>query len=80
MCFFMDSLLENPRTRKRPKRGRKRLFNAAIHALRRRVERTVAWEDKCQRLWLRFQRLQQRHDGMQLRAYTWINLRTFCGP
>ena len=38
-CIFNAGLIpnipENPR--KRPKRGRKRLFNAAIHALRLRV-------------------------------------------
>ncbi len=62
-----------------PKRGRKRLFNEAIHALRMRVERTFAWEDKFKRLLLRFERIQQRHYGMKLLAYTLINLRTFCG-
>ena len=36
----------NPRNRKTTKRGRKRLFNETIHALRMRVERTFAWEDK----------------------------------
>jgi hypothetical protein len=49
-CIFNAGLLpnipENPRNRKHPKRGRKRSFNAAIHALRMRVERTLAWEDK----------------------------------
>src|SRR5215831_2953700 len=49
-CIFnagmIPNIKENPRNRKRPKRGRKRLFNAAIHALRMRVERTFAWEDK----------------------------------
>ena len=49
-CIFNAGLIsntpENPRNRKRPKRGRKRLFNAAVHALRMRVERTFAWEDK----------------------------------
>jgi transposase len=53
-CIFNAGLIpnipENPRNRKRPKRGRKRLFNAAIHALRMRVERTFAWEDKFKRL------------------------------
>ena len=53
--------------------------NAAIHALRMRVERTFAWEDKCKRLLLRFERIQQRHYGMKLMAYTLINLRGFCG-
>jgi len=55
------------------------LFNAAIHALRMRVERTFAWEDKFKRLLLRFERIQQRHYGMKLLAYTLINLRAFCG-
>ena len=53
--------------------------HAAIHALRMRVERTFAWEDKCKRLLLRFERIQQRHYGMKLMAYTLINLRGFCG-
>jgi transposase len=82
-CIFnagrIPNIKENPRHRKTPKRGRKRLFNAAIHALRRRVERTFAWEDKFKRLLLRFERLQQRHYGMKLMAYTLINLRAFCG-
>ena len=49
-CSFNAGLIpnipENPRNRKHPKRGRKRLFNAAMHALRMRVERIFAWEDK----------------------------------
>ena len=61
------------------KRGRKRLFNAAIHALRTRVDRTFAWEDKFKRLLLRFEHMQQRHFGMKLLAYTLINVREFCG-
>ena len=82
-CIFNAGLLpnitENPRNRKTPKRGRKRRFNEAIHALRMRVERTCAWEEKCKRLLLRFARIQQRHDGMKVMAYTLINLRAFCG-
>jgi hypothetical protein len=50
-----------------------------MQALRMRVERTLAWEDKGKRLFLRFERIQQRHYGMQLLAYTLINLRAFCG-
>jgi len=76
---MIPNITETPRNRKRPKRGRKRLFNAAIHALRMRVERTFAWEDKFKRLLLRFERIQQRHYGMKLLAYTLINLRAFCG-
>jgi hypothetical protein len=44
-----------------------------------RVERTFAWEDKGKRLWLRFERIQQRHYGRKLMAYTLLNLRKFCG-
>ena len=82
-CIFhagmIPNIKENPRNRKTTKRGRKHLFNAAIHALRMRVERTFAWEDKFKRLLLRFERIQQRHYGMKLLAYTLINLRAFCG-
>ncbi len=81
-CMFnagmIPNIKENPRHRKTTKRGRKRLCNAAIHALRARVERTFAWEDKFKRLLLRFERIQQRHYGMKLMAYTLINLRGFC--
>jgi hypothetical protein len=82
-CIFnagmIPNIKENPRNRKRTKRGRKRLFNAAIHALRTRVDRTFAWEDKFKRLLLRFEHRQQRHFGMKLLAYTLINVREFCG-
>jgi Transposase DDE domain len=76
---MIPNITENPRHRKTPKRGRKRFFNEAIHALRMHVERTFAWEDKFKRLLLRFERIQQRHYGMKLMAYTLINLREFCG-
>jgi len=75
---MMPNIKENPRNCKRPKRGHKRLFNAAIHALRLHVERTFAWEDKFKRLLLRFERtsdsLQKKmdmrsvHDESRLRA------------
>src|SRR5713101_371931 len=76
---MIPNIKENPRNRQTPKRGRKRLFNEAIHALRLHVERTFAWEDKFKRLLLRFEHIQQRHYGMKLMAYTLINLRAFCG-
>ena len=82
-CIFNAGLIpnitENLRNRKRPKRGRNRLCNATIQALRLCVERTVAWEDTFTRLLRRFERIQQRHYGMKLMAYTLINLRAFCG-
>jgi transposase len=76
---LVPNIKENPRNRKTPKRGRKRLFNAAIHSLRLCVERTFAWEDKFKRVLLRFEFKQQRHYGMKLMAFTLINLRPFCG-
>jgi transposase len=82
-CIFnagmIPNITENPRNRKQTMRGRKRFFNAAIHALRTRVDRTFAWEDKFKRVLLRFEHLQQRHFGMKLLAYTLINVREFCG-
>ena len=75
---LIPNVKENPRNRKHPKRGRKRLFNQAIHDLRDRVERMFAWEDKFKRLLLRFEHLQCRHDTMKLMAYPLINLRRFC--
>jgi len=82
-CIFNAGLIpnikENPRNRKTTKRGRKRWFNEAVHALRLRVERTFAWEDKFKRLLLRFEHIQQQHYGMKVMAYTLINLRAFCG-
>ena len=76
---LIPNIKENPCNRKTTKRGRRRFFNAAIHALRMRVERTFAWEDKFKRLLMRFECIQQRHYGMKLMAYTLINLRAFCG-
>jgi len=82
-CVFNAGMIpnipENPRNRKHPKRGRKRRFNAAIHTLRLRVERTFAWEDKFKRLLLRFEHIQHRHYGMKLMGDMLINLRVFCG-
>ena len=52
---LIPNINENPRNRKTPKRGRKRLINAAIHSLRLCVERTFAPEDKFKRLLLRFE-------------------------
>jgi hypothetical protein len=81
-CIFNAGMIphskENPRNRKRIKCGWKRLFNAVMHAISTRVDRTFAWEDKCKRLLLRFEHMQQRHYGMKLIAYTLMNLREFC--
>ena len=75
---MVPNIPENPRNRKRPKPGPKRIFDAAIHELRLVVERTFAWEDKFKRLLLRFERIQSRHLGFKRIAYALINLRRFC--
>ncbi len=75
---MVPNIPENKRNRKKTKRGRKRLFDEGIHALRLTVERTFAWEDKFKRLLLRFERIQSRHFTFKLLAYTMINLRHFC--
>src|SRR5262249_6091969 len=83
-CIFNAGLIpnikENPRNRKRPKRGRKRLFNAAIHALRMRVKRSLGWEDRLKRLLLGFDVTKRGHYVMKRLEYTLINLRNFGGP
>ena len=54
---MIPNIKENPRNRKTTKRGRKRLFDQAIHMLWDQVERMFAWEDKFKRLLLRFEHI-----------------------
>jgi transposase len=75
---MVPNIPENKRNRKKAKRGRKRLFNKAIHDIRLAVERMFAWEDKFRRVILRFETKQCRHLGLKLLAYTLINIRHFC--
>jgi 3-deoxy-D-manno-octulosonic-acid transferase len=79
--FIISSTLrtENPRNHKTTKRGRTRFCKAAIHVLRRHVQRTLTWEDTFKRLLLRFECSQQRHSDMQVLADTLINRRSFYG-
>ena len=75
---MVPNIKENPRNRRKKKRGRKRIFNQAIYEERfRTVERAFAWEDKYKRLFLRFEFKSINHLGMKLLAYTLINLRHF---
>jgi hypothetical protein len=78
---MIPNINENKRNRKRPKRGRKRLFNKAIFKERfRTIERVFAWEDKFKRLLLRFEHHSLHHYAMKTIAYTMINLRHFFSP
>jgi hypothetical protein len=73
------NIKENPRNRKPapPKRGRPRLWDEAVYALRFAVERTVAWEDKFRHLLIRFEPKKAHFLGFKHLAYPLINLRTF---
>lgn len=76
---MIPNINENPRGRKTPKRGRKRLFVTTIFQERfSTIERVFAWEDKFKRLLLRFERISQLHYAFKSLAYTMINLRHFC--
>jgi transposase len=73
------NIKENPRNRKKTKRGRKRFYNDDIFQERfKTVERAFAWEDKFKRLLIRFERISLHHFGLKLIAYAMINLRHFC--
>ena len=76
---MVPNIKENKRNRKKPKRGRKQIYDEAIFEERfNTVERVFAWEDKFKRLLLRFERISLHHFGLRLLAYTMINLRHFC--
>ena len=77
-CFnhgLIPNLPENPRNRKQPKRGRKRLFNAEVYQRRFCAERTFAWVDKFKRLLIRFERYDVCFLGAHYIAFAMINLR-----
>lgn len=78
VCFnyqVIPNMAENKRNRKRPKRGRKRLFNPEVYKHRFSSERTFAWIDKFKRLLIRFERRQDYCFGLHCIAFTLINLR-----
>ena len=78
VCFnhkVVPNIVENTRGRKKPKRGRKRLFDRAIYKLRFASERTFAWIDKFRALLVRFDRKAAHFMGAHYIAYALINLR-----
>lgn len=80
VCFnhkLIPNIVENTRARKRPKRGRKRLFNPLIYKLRFTSERTFAWIDKFRALLIRFDRKAAHFMGAHYIVYSLINLRHF---
>ena len=77
-CFnhgLIPNMAENKRSRKAPKRGRQRLFNAEVYKRRFTSERSFAWIDKFRALLLRFERRDAYFLGGHHIAFTMINLR-----
>lgn len=77
-CFnhkLIPNIVENTRSRKPPKRGRKRLFNPDVYKLRFTSERTFAWIDKFRALLVRFDRKAAHFMGAHYIVYALINLR-----
>lgn len=77
-CFnhaLIPNIPENKRNRKKPKRGRKRLFNPEVYKRRFTAERSFAWVDKFKQLLIRFERKDVYWLGAHFIAFTMINLR-----
>jgi transposase len=77
-CFnhkLIPNIVENLRSRKQPKRGRKRLFNPDVYKRRFSSERTFAWIDKFRALLVRFDRKAAHFLGAHYIVYALINLR-----
>jgi hypothetical protein len=77
-CFnhkVIPNILTNKRTRKKTKRGPKRLFNPEVYKLRFTSERTFAWIDKFRALLVRFDRKAAHFMGAHYIVFALINLR-----
>lgn len=78
VCFnhgVIPNIIENKRNRKRPKRGRKRLFNPAVYKQRFTSERSFAWIDKFRALLIRYDRKDANFLAAHHLAFALINLR-----
>ena len=69
------NIKDNPRNRKKVKRGRKRFFDISLYALRFKCERTFAWEDKFRRVIVQFEHRRDLALGFHLLAFALINFR-----
>ena len=72
---LLPNMKENPRNRKKPKRGRKRLFDKETYALRYKCERSFGWEDKFRRIIVRYDWYEHLYRGFHLLAFAMINFR-----
>jgi len=77
-CFnhgLIPNIDENKRNRKRPKCGRKRLFNPTIYKHRFASERSFAWVDKFRALQTRYEKREAYFLGAHFIVFAMINLR-----
>jgi transposase len=77
VCFnhgLIPNLAENKRNRKRPKRGRKRLFNPAVYKHRFTNERSFAWVEQFRALLVRLDRKDVYFFGAHCIAFAMIHL------
>ncbi len=75
----IPNIPENTRNQKKVKRGRKRHFNKEIYKHRFINERSFAWVDKFKRLLIRFERRNTHFLGLNLIAFSMVNLRNIIG-
>lgn len=69
------NIKENPRNRKKPKRGRKRYFDPELYKQRFSSERWFAWEDKFRRILVRYDWYDHNYLAFHLLAFSMINFR-----
>jgi len=69
------NIKENPRNRKKPKRGPKRYFDKQKYKLRYVCERGFAWQDKFRRIIVRSEWYKHLYHGFHLLAFALINFR-----
>jgi len=78
VCFnhgLSPNIAENKRNRKKPKRGRKRLFKPDVYKHRFTSGRSFAWVDKFRALLIRFDRKDAYFMDAHFIAFAMINLR-----
>jgi transposase len=69
------NIKENPRNRKKTKRGRKRFFDKDLYDNRYKCERTFSWQDKFRRVLIQYEWYQHLFLGFNLLAFALINFR-----
>jgi hypothetical protein len=77
-CFnhqLIPNIVENSRSRKKTKRGPKRLFNPGGYKRRFSTERTFAWIDRFRALLVRFDRKAAHFMSAYYSVYVLINVR-----